>query len=66
VRAWLHRRLPPPEKGAEPIVRVATDPALAGVTGRYFSRWKEAAPSEAARDDAAAARLWELVERTAG
>jgi NAD(P)-dependent dehydrogenase (short-subunit alcohol dehydrogenase family) len=58
----LRRRLAPVEKGTEPIVRLATDPALEGVTGRYFFRWREAEPSVAARDDAAAARLWEFVE----
>ena len=51
-RALLDRLLPPPEKGAGPVVRLAVDPALDGVTGRYFLRWKEAEPSPAARDDA--------------
>ncbi len=56
---WL---LPPAEKGAAPVARLAGDPALDGVTGRYFFRWKEREPSADARDDAAAKRLWELVE----
>lgn len=62
-RALLDRLLPPPEKGAGPVVRLALDPALDGVTGRYFDRWREAQPSAAGRDHAAAARLWELVDR---
>lgn len=62
-RALLDRILASPEKGAGPLVRLATDPALGGVTGRYFSRWREAEPSAGARDDAAAARLWNLVDR---
>jgi NAD(P)-dependent dehydrogenase (short-subunit alcohol dehydrogenase family) len=62
----LDRFLPPPEKGAEPVARLASDPALDGVTGRYFFRWKEEEPSAAARDDAAAARLWELVQGEIG
>jgi len=55
--------LPNPEKGAGPLVRLATDPALDGVTGRYFSRYREDTPSKAGRDDAAAARLWEIGAR---
>jgi NAD(P)-dependent dehydrogenase (short-subunit alcohol dehydrogenase family) len=65
ARVLLERLLPPAEKGAGPVVRLATDPALDGVTGRYFARWKDEAPSPAARDDAAAARLWDVLERTA-
>ncbi len=65
---WLGRKLldlvlPPIEKGAGPVVRLAADPALEGVTGRYFVRYREAEPSAAARDDAAAARLWEIASR---
>jgi NAD(P)-dependent dehydrogenase (short-subunit alcohol dehydrogenase family) len=44
VRAF-GRLLPPPERGAAPVVRLAADPALEGVTGRYFRRFEEAAPS---------------------
>jgi NAD(P)-dependent dehydrogenase (short-subunit alcohol dehydrogenase family) len=55
--------LPPPEKGAAPVVRLASDPALDGVTGRYFDRFREREPSSAGRDDAAAARLYDLVLR---
>lgn len=62
-RVLLDRLLPPAEKGAGPLVRLATDPALDGVSGRYFFRYREAEPSVAARDDAAAARLWDLLDR---
>ena len=55
-----------PEKGAAPVVRLATDPALDGVTGRYFDRFREATPSEAARNDADARRLWEISEKAVG
>jgi retinol dehydrogenase 12 len=51
---------------AKPVVRLAWDPALDGVTGRYFKRFREIAPSEATQDDAAAARLWEIAERGTG
>ncbi len=66
ARALLERLLPGPEKGAAPLVRLATDPALDGVSGRYFVRHREAVPSAAARDHAAAARLWELLTRATG
>jgi NAD(P)-dependent dehydrogenase (short-subunit alcohol dehydrogenase family) len=63
LRALIGRLLPGPEKGAAPLVRLATDPVLDGVSGRYFDRQREAVPSAAARDDAAAARLWDLLAR---
>ncbi len=65
ARALLGRLLPGPEKGAGPLVRLATDPALDGVSSRYFDRYREAEPSAAARDDASASRLWDLVARAA-
>jgi NAD(P)-dependent dehydrogenase (short-subunit alcohol dehydrogenase family) len=63
ARAFLDLLLPGPEKGATPLVRLATDPVLEGVSGRYFVRHQEAVPSAAAQDDVAATRLWELLER---
>jgi retinol dehydrogenase-12 len=58
--------LPSPARGAAPVVRLAADPALDGVTGRYFSRFREAEPAGRARLDADAARLWEVAERATG
>jgi NAD(P)-dependent dehydrogenase (short-subunit alcohol dehydrogenase family) len=55
-----------PEDGARGPVLLASSPALAGVTGRYYDRTREATPSRAAQDDAAAARLWELSEQMTG
>ncbi|WP_405183544.1 hypothetical protein OG225_14860 [Nocardia sp. NBC_01377] len=43
-----------PEEPAEMLVRLATD----AEGGRYFYRGAEETPTEAARDDEAAARLW--------
>ncbi len=63
LRFLMDRVLPPPEKGAGPVVRLATDPALEGVSGRYFSRYRQEEPTAASRDDAAARRLWTLLER---
>jgi len=51
-----------PEKGARTTLHVATAPELRGVTGRYFSGYREKTPSRAARDAAAALRLWQISE----
>jgi NAD(P)-dependent dehydrogenase (short-subunit alcohol dehydrogenase family) len=58
--------MPSAPRGARPVVRLAWDPALEGMTGRYFRRFRETAPSEAAVDDAAAARLWDIAARETG
>jgi NAD(P)-dependent dehydrogenase (short-subunit alcohol dehydrogenase family) len=55
-----------PEEGARTTVHLAASPAVAGVTGRYFDREREREPSAAARDAAAAARLWAESERIVG
>jgi len=55
-----------PEKGAETIVHLASSPEVAEVTGEYFYLRKPVATSAAARDDAAAERLWEESRRLAG
>lgn len=52
-----------PEEGARTSLHVATAPALAAVTGRYFANCAECAPSAAALDSDQATRLWELSER---
>jgi len=55
-----------PEKGAETIVHLAASPVVAEVSGAYFYQCRPAQPSAAAKDDAAAARLWRESERLAG
>lgn len=62
ARWILERVLPSAEVGARPVVRLASDPDLSKVTGRYFDKLREAEPSAAAQDDAAAARLWDIAE----
>jgi NAD(P)-dependent dehydrogenase (short-subunit alcohol dehydrogenase family) len=57
VLRLIKRRWDPPEVGALGPVRLATDPALAGTTGRYFDRVAEA-PWPVA-DPALARALWE-------
>lgn len=64
VRGWLLRRLAdalaiPPERGAETSIYLATSPDVQHTTGQYFIRNRPAATSPAARDDAAARRLWQ-------
>ncbi len=49
-----------PEQGARTSVRVASDPALAGVTGRYFANAREVEPAAIAHDRELARRLWDL------
>lgn len=55
-----------PEKGARTSLRVATDPALESVSGRYFVREKPATSSVLSRDVDAQERLWRDSERLVG
>ena len=54
------------KKSGTYVARLAADPALAGVSGRYYSCGKEAESSPASHDPQMAARLWEVSERMAG
>ncbi len=54
------------EKGGSYVARLASSPEVAGVTGKYFDKGKEAAVSAGGRDDAAAARLWEVSAELVG
>jgi retinol dehydrogenase-12 len=51
------------EKGARTQIRVASDEALAEVTGRYFIRERERKPPRTALDAGIARGLWEASER---
>ncbi|MGB7976829.1 MAG: SDR family oxidoreductase [Roseiarcus sp.] len=53
------------EKGADTLVYLVSSPAVAGTTGGYFVKRKLTEPSSAARDDAAAKRLWIESEKLA-
>ncbi|NOY92213.1 MAG: SDR family oxidoreductase [Deltaproteobacteria bacterium] len=55
-----------PRQGAETSLHCATSRALAGVTGRYFKRSREARPAAAALDEGVARRLWQLSESMVG
>jgi NAD(P)-dependent dehydrogenase (short-subunit alcohol dehydrogenase family) len=63
---WVSRLIPfakwlaiSPEQGADTIVYLASAPEAANFSGKYFAKRKIAKCSAAARDDAAAARLWQ-------
>ncbi len=62
VRNVVDRSMVPPEEGARPVVRLASAPELAGVTGRYFDRDRDVPSSPASYDEAVARRLWEVSE----
>jgi NAD(P)-dependent dehydrogenase (short-subunit alcohol dehydrogenase family) len=51
------------EEGVRPTVRLIADPALEGVTGRYFDQFTDTRAHEQAYDPAARARLAALTER---
>jgi NAD(P)-dependent dehydrogenase (short-subunit alcohol dehydrogenase family) len=55
-----------PERGAETMIYLASSPEVAGRSGKYFYQCKETLPSAAARDDAAAERLWAESVRLSG
>ena len=55
-----------PKKGAESSIYLASSPDVEGVSGKYFFNCKEHKPSVAARDDAAAKRLWDISEGLVG
>lgn len=51
-----------PEQGADTLVWLADSPEVSGISGAYFVDRREVRPSEAARDDALAERLWQVSE----
>jgi len=55
-----------PEKGAETIVYLASSPAVASVTGKYFFDKQPKTPPAAAVDVALARRLWAMSEQLTG
>ena len=55
-----------PEAGADEVVYAATTPELENVTGQYLAKHTPIQPSQLARDQAAAQRLWEISARLTG
>ncbi|MGH3343625.1 MAG: SDR family NAD(P)-dependent oxidoreductase [Carbonactinosporaceae bacterium] len=60
VAEWFGRTASTVEEGASATMRLVTDPALEGVTGRYFDGVREAGAHDQAYDRAARARLGRL------
>ncbi|MGD8607280.1 MAG: SDR family oxidoreductase [Myxococcales bacterium] len=52
-------------QGAATQCYVAVHPSVRGVSGKYFADCNEATPTALARDEAMAARLWEVSEKVA-
>lgn len=52
--------------GAQTTIRLAVDPELENVTGKYFSDCTEARTSCAAKNDDTAAWLWKTSEEWTG
>ncbi|HEV8714921.1 MAG TPA: SDR family oxidoreductase [Candidatus Binatia bacterium] len=55
-----------PEQGADSVVYLATAPAAAAVSGKYFYNRREIQPSPAAQDDEAAKQLWQISAELTG
>jgi NAD(P)-dependent dehydrogenase (short-subunit alcohol dehydrogenase family) len=54
------------EQGVAATLRLVIDPALDGVSGKYFNSMEEATANPQAYDENARVRLWELSERLCG
>ena len=67
VMSKVHRLTHPgPKEGAAVSLRLATDPALTGVSGRYFRPEGEGSSSKQSYDADLARRLWEVSEQLTG
>ena len=52
-----------PEQGADTLVWLADSPEVSNISGAYFFDRRQVRPSQAARDPAAAERLWHVSEQ---
>ena len=66
VRQAFGRSRSSVREGADATVRLAADPELEGVSGRYFEGRREARADRQAYDRKARRRLWELSEELCG
>lgn len=51
-----------PEEGAKTSIFLASSPEVEGISGAYFAKSRPQQPSQAAQDDAAADKLWQISE----
>lgn len=54
------------KQGGDAIVQLAADPAVEGITGKYFEKGKPVEPSARAADAALARKLWAVSARLTG
>jgi NAD(P)-dependent dehydrogenase (short-subunit alcohol dehydrogenase family) len=66
VRKSFGRTMSTVREGADATLRLIEDPALEGVSGRYFDGQSESRADAQAYDPEARRRLWELSERLTG
>ena len=70
IFGWFGRLAKPfmisSERSAASVTRLAVDPALEGLSGRYFHRNRETRSSPGSYDTGVAARLWEESVRLTG
>lgn len=62
MRGLLRKMVLTPEQGAEPILRLATAPELADVTGRYFDRNDESDSPPISHDHQLQQQLWAITQ----
>lgn len=55
-----------PERGAAPLIRLASAADVEGITGVYYKRFKPVRTAEPSNDPAAQARLWDASARLVG
>jgi NAD(P)-dependent dehydrogenase (short-subunit alcohol dehydrogenase family) len=65
-RVLTHLLSGSPERAGGAIAELATSPAFAGVTGRFFRDGKEIRPSAVALDPVLQRQLWEVSEKLTG
>jgi NAD(P)-dependent dehydrogenase (short-subunit alcohol dehydrogenase family) len=51
------------QQGAQTSIYLASDPAVEGITGAYWVKCAPVSPSDAAQDDDAARKLWDVSEQ---
>ena len=62
-RTLLDRVAITPAQGAQGLLRLATDPSLAAVTGKYFSQITEKEPAPLAKDAFLAQQVWQASDK---